>query len=155
MLLNSIFYKQCDTVKKKRSMAYFISGMIDLSEEIVEERRMLENLSLKFLETDNQIFRSILIDQLKDIDQEQEFYCCLKKMDLNASQDAFHNWRDFTQLILDEHMFETPYEVYIGGNSDSDIIYGHDAISLYLAERLRIRYECLKAHLEYAKELFR
>lgn len=117
-------------------------AVMEISECIEEERLAMLDMRCQLLFRTG--LRRVLADQLKELELEQECYCCMLLTDLDATRAAFAAWRAFVESMLDEHMFGVPYAVFLG---DDGLVHKHDAIALAMGDLFRRRYECLAKYV--------
>ena len=119
-----------------------MNGLTEISERIEDEKGHMRELKVRMLFEDD--YRRILTDQLSQLKVEQEFFCCLIRLDVTGARRTLDNWRTVVQTMLDEHMFGTPYKVFV---STDTVVVGQDAISMHMADSMRRRYECLSRYV--------
>ena len=140
-------------------IAPYLSDIIDISEGIERERITLCHLRCDLMFDEMYDLRNVIADYILDLRFEQEVYCCILRMDVGASEAALVIWRDHVQSMLDEHMFGTPYEVFLTLThlqpEQVHLLHGHDAIALHIAAMIRNRYGCLRRHIDIAREHLR
>ena len=117
-------------------------SVMEISESIEEERTAMHGVRCQLLF--HKEMRRVLAYQLKELELEQECYCCVLRMDVDATRAAFGAWRAFVESMLDDHMFGVPYAVFLGNEG---LVYKHDAIALAMGDLFRRRYECLASYV--------